>query len=60
MLLLELTRSCQEFLDQFGPQLVDWIASQLSPGEVCNTVLGLGCTMAAKPKYAVYLTIRSS
>ena len=34
---------CTDFVDQFGAQLVNWIAGELNPGEVCDNILDLGC-----------------
>ena len=36
--------ACKTFIDQFGEQLVDWIAGELSSNEICNKILNLGCS----------------
>ncbi|EGD79486.1 hypothetical protein PTSG_10051 [Salpingoeca rosetta] len=45
--------ACKSFVDQYGQQLVDWIASELSSNEICDNILKLGCSTSDALKVAV-------
>lgn len=50
--------ACKTFIDQYGEKLVDWIASELNQNEICNDILGLGCSEASV-KAAVRAAVKS-